>query len=205
MDKLLRRIGIVCVSILLVSCGGKASSSNAFDLSSLKTIGDVLALDTVNQSQYGFTDKYYAYVFEKDGVYYRASADIPSDVSKEIWDIDFEDENREEKINALLNPLPLKAVENLSEQIPPQSELDKYVGKTGQELFDEGWSYNYYNLEDMEAGLDHGPFSYRVKFNYDGEPMENTDDFDFYEAFKDLTVASIAFDGLGDATNLDGE
>ena len=42
-----------------------------------------------------------------------------------------------------------------------------------------------------------------VKFAYDGEPMENTDDFDFYEAFKDLEVLSVTYDGLGDATNLE--
>ena len=59
-----------------------------------------------------------------------------------------------------------------------------------------------YNLEDMEAGLYHGPFSFNVKFAYDGEQMENTDDFDFYEEFKDLKVSSVTYEGLGDASGL---
>ena len=86
-----------------------------------------------------------------------------------------------------------------------QEELDKNVGKTGQELFDDGWTYWYYNLEDMEAGLYYKDFAYTVRFEYDGEPMVNSDDFDFYEEFKDLKVSSVTFDGLGDAAVLEEE
>ena len=46
-------------------------------------------------------------------------------------------------------------------------------------------------------------FAYIVKFAYDGEPMVNSDDFDFYKAFKDLPVTSVTYDGIGDAANMD--
>ena len=35
-----------------------------------------------------------------------------------------------------------------------------------------------------------------------GEPLENDDDFDFYENFKDLKIRSVTYEGLGDATDI---
>ena len=185
--------------------GGNAESSSAaaFDPGTIKTMGDVFAYGNEENSQEAFTDVEYIYVLNIDGVYYRAIAEMPEDVSKAVWAIDFDDEDRTRKERELVAPLELKTFENLTEQIPSQEELDQYVGKTGQMIFDEGWTYSYYNLEDMEAGMDHGPFTYKVIFNYDGEPMVNSDDFDFYGEFKDLTIKSITFDSIGDATNIE--
>lgn len=49
----------------------------------------------------------------------------------------------------------------------------------------------------------YGPLSYIVKFAYEGEPLQNTDDFDFYEEFKGLQVESITYEGIGDATSIE--
>ena len=51
--------------------------------------------------------------------------------------------------------------------------------------------------------MNHGAFAYTVKFEYKGKQMQNTDDFDFYDKFKNLKVSSVKFEGLGDATNLE--
>ena len=179
------------------------SPSGAFDPSQVKTMGDVFAYAGEGDNQEAFSEEKYVYVLGIDGTYYRATADMPKDVSDQVWAVEFDDEDRDQKIKDLIAPLEVSSFENLSEQIPPQEELDKLVGKTGQELFDEDWDYSYYNLDDMHTSLYYGPFSYEVVFEYDGEPMENTDDFDFYEAFKDLKVSSVTFEGLGDAANLD--
>ncbi len=201
-------LALVAVLMALTACtktepsGAGQSAPSDFDPASLKTLADVYAASADGETQEGYSETEYVYVFQVNGVYYRAVAQLESDVSKELWDIEY-GEDQEQKIQALLGPVAVERVENRSEQIPSQEELDKLVGKTGQELFDDGWSYYYYNLEDMETGLYHGPFSYTVCFDYDGEPMENTDDFDFYAEFKDLTVSSVTFSGLGDATNLD--
>ena len=208
--KIILALGLALVAVLmaLTACtktepsGAGQSAPSDFDPASLKTLADVYAASADGETQEGYSETEYVYVFQVNGVYYRAVAQLESDVSKELWDIEY-GEDQEQKIQALLGPVAVERVENLSEQIPSQEELDKLVGKTGQELFDDGWSYYYYNLEDMETGLYHGPFSYTVCFDYDGEPMENTDDFDFYAEFKDLTVSSVTFYGLGDATNLD--
>lgn len=201
----------VLVLSLLAACGravpgGAASApadSGSFDPAAVKTMGDVFSYEDPEQQRESYSETYYVFVFQADGNWYRAVADLPQDVSETLWAIDFFDENRDQKIRDLISPLAVRSLENLSEQIPAQEELDGYVGKTGQILFDEGWTYWYYNLDDMEAGLYHGPFSYKALFEYDGEPMENTDDFDFYEEFKDLVILSVTCDGIGDAANID--
>ena len=201
-------LALVAVLMALTACtktepsGAGQSAPSDFDPASLKTLADVYAASADGETQEGYSETEYVYVFQVDGVYYRAIAPLEPDVSQKLWDTEY-DEDWDQKMLDLLGQVPVERVENLSEQIPSQEELDKLVGKTGQELFDDGWSYYYYNLEDMETGLYHGPFSYTVCFDYDGEPMENTDDFDFYEEFKDLTVSSVTFSGLGEATNLD--
>lgn len=209
---------IAMVLTLLAACGGSKGGDNgsggngnggsngsaaSFDPSQAKTMADIFAVADDENFQNGYTETKYAHVFYVGDVCYRAVADLPKDVSEKLWAIEFDDEDRDQKIKDIISPLEIASLDNLTEQIPSQEELDKLVGKKGQELFDDGWTYNYYNLEEMEAGLDHGPYSYMVKFDYDGEQMVNTDDFDFYEEFKDLTVSSIRYEGIGDACNLE--
>ncbi|MBQ1404534.1 MAG: hypothetical protein IIY85_04545, partial [Lachnospiraceae bacterium] len=183
--------------------GEESSAAVSFDPAQVKTMGDVFAAADEDNYQDLYTDTTYIYVFYVGDVCYRASADMPADVSEAVWDIEFDDEDKDQKVRDLISPLEVASLDNLTEQIPAQEELDKLVGKTGQDLFDDGWDYYYYNLDEMEAGLNHGPFAYIVKFAYDGEPMVNSDDFDFYEAFKDLPITSVTYDGIGDAANMD--
>ena len=193
--------------LALAACGKvekKESAAGGFDPSALKTMGDFFACadEDSDREQEAFSETQYVYVCQVEGAYYRAVAQLPKEVSEKLWAVEF-DENREQRIRELISPLAISSLENLSEQTPSQEELDKLVGKLGQDLFDDGWEYWYYNLEDMEAGMYHGVFSYAVRFQYDGEPMVNSDDFDFYEAFKDLPVSSVTLEGLGDAAYLD--
>ena len=174
-----------------------------FDPSQVKVLGDVFPYAGEGDLQEAYTETQYVIVFTEDDNYYRVYADLPKDVSEAIWAIDFDDEDKDQKIRDLISPLEISKLENLTEQIPPQEELDKLVGKTGQELFDDGWEYWYYDLDEMEAGLNYGPFSYTGLVDYDGPKMKNSDDFDFYAEFKDLTVKSVAFEGIGDATDLE--
>ena len=195
---------VAAVLLLLTACGQSAENESdatgGIDISQLKTLGDVFGYKDNGDFQEAYSTTSYVLVFNVEGVCYRVTAELPKDVSDAVWALD-DSEDKDQKAAELLAPVEISKVENLSENIPEQSELDKYVGKTGQELFDEGWSYWYYNLDEMEAGLNYGDYNYKVRFDYDGEPMENTDDFDFYEAFKDLTVSSVTFEGIGDAAN----
>ena len=168
-------------------------SSGSFDPSAVKTMGDILPYEA-------YSEKQFVYVFEADGVYYRAKAALTKEAADMVWGEEY-DEERDQKVRELISKLEIDSIENLSEQVPTQEELDKLIGKTGQELFDDGWTDFGYDLSEMNANMYHGDFAYIVHFEYEGEQMVNTDDFDFYEAFKDLKVGSVKFDGLGNAAN----
>ena len=207
MKKVFSIICVIAMAVmLLAACGQSGNSGNNggasgdFDITKVKTLADVFPY-VGEDYQEGWTDEQYSIVFGINDVYYRAIADMPKDVADAVWKIEFDDEKREEKVRELVSALET-VPENLTEKIPQQEELDKLVGKTGQELFDAGWTYWYYDLESMDAGMEHEGFSYNVKFDYDGEQMKNDDDFDFYEEFKDLKVSEITFEGLGDALGI---
>ena len=102
----------------------------------------------------------------------------------------------------MVAPLEVTHIDNVTEAIPAQEELDKYVGKTGSDLLDEGWSWSYYDLEEMKVGMTHGWFSYDVVF--EGK-IENKEDLDIEEAIKDLKVLSVSYAGLGDLTDIETE
>lgn len=167
------------------------------DLDTVTTLGQLLGLPDVG---YGFTGLTYVYAFEQDGNTYRAICDIPEETTQAIFDLDFDDPEYEKAYRELVSPLPVKAIENLTEGMPTQEEAEQYLGKTGQELMDDGWTVQFYNLEDMQFGMYYGPYSYAITFEGEVKDPEN---FDEYTDMGGLTVAAITCDGIGDATNVE--
>ena len=191
MKKISLFLALVLALSLLAGCGqsgGESASdtpeaaAGTSDIDSLKTIGDVLALEGAEFRQSAAYDNVFIYVFDLDGTIYRVFAPMSDDVFTAIMDLEID------------------RCENLSEQIPPQEELDKLVGKTGADLLDDGWSCSGYMLDTMEFWMDYGLFEYKVAF--DGS-LEMSDDFDEYEAIRPLTVKSVEYSDLGNATNLE--
>ena len=98
------------------------------DLDTVKTLGDLLGLPEVAT---GLTGTTYIYAFEQDGNTYRAICDVSEETAQAIFDLDFDDPDYDKKMNDLVAPLPVKAIENLTENLPSQKEADQYIGKTG--------------------------------------------------------------------------
>ena len=117
-------------------------------------------------------------------------------------DISFEDEDYEAQQAAILSPLAIDKIENLSEQILSQEELDKLVGKTGKDLQDAGWTFGGQDLSTMEFWMNYGAFSYTVVF--DGSvPESDWETFEAETGTADMTVKSATYNSLGDATNVE--
>ena len=176
------------------STAQETQAPEAAENAEFHTMADVFAYDSDNYASGG---DYYIYVFEKDGIIYRATAKFPPDVSEKVAAIDIFDEQYDAKVREAVAPLEIEKLDNLTEMIPPQEELDALVGKTGQDLLDDGWTIWSYQLDIMEFGLHHGPFAFTVVF--DGE-LEMTDSFDEYAAIAPLTIKSVTYDGIGDGT-----
>lgn len=203
-------ITITMLMLLLSACSQQSAvestvSAGPFDPAQIETVADLLPyLHESTDNQSCTTEEEYIVAFKAGDVYYRAEAEMTKGLYSKIEKVEY-DEDHDATVEEMLSPLKVVSIENLSEKIPSQEELDKLIGATGQELFDDEWTYWFYDLDEMKAGLYHGLFAYDVEFNYDGDPMENTDDFDFYKEFADLTVKSVTFSGLGDAADPEAE
>ena len=167
------------------------------DLDAVKTLGDLLGLPEVGT---GLTGTTYVYAFEQDGNTYRALCDVPEETAQAIFDLDFDNPDYDKKLNALIAPLPVKVIENLTENIPSQQEADQYLGKTGQELIDDGWTVYFYNLDEMQFGMNHGVYSYDITF--EGK-IKDPDSFNEDTDMGGLTVKAITCSGVGDATYME--
>ena len=184
----------VCM-IALAGIFGAARAET--DVSGFKTLSDVFAYESQNS---GFDHKNYVYVFEMDGVFYRAIAELPEEVSEAIYSWDYMDPDYDKKISEAVAPLPITKIENLSVMMPAQEELDALVGMTGQQLKNDGWSISSWQLDQMEFGMYHGLFAYTVIMEGDYVPNANYD-FDEDKDFAPLKVKSVTCDGIGDATS----
>ena len=89
----------------------------------------------------------------------------------------------------------MERCENLSEKMPSEDDLKKYVGKTGGDLLDEGWTTGSFDSYEAKIWMYYELFSYIVVF--DGE-IEYSDDLNIEAAIRDLKVKSVTLDGLGD-------
>ena len=205
-------IAVLTTGLLLAGCGNStgnsgnnsnsatpAAVSSSVDTTSFKTMSDIFALNP-EEKERGFMDTSFCYVFELDGVIYRAKGILTQEQIDQIFDLEFDDPDYETKYREIAGPVVIEQFDNLTEMIPPQEELDKYVGKTGQDLLDDGWTEGYgYNLDDMEFWLFKGPFAYNVVFESD-QKYENTEDFDVWKTIAPLKIKSVIYKGLGNAS-----
>ena len=193
---------LLCL-LLAVGCAGKPANTDTAEEFKCATMGEALAAADTDDKSFGSTDHYCCAVFEKDGVTYRAVAELPDGLSDKIWEVEY-DEDYDKNIADLVSGLPLIRFENLTEGLPTQADCDALVGKTGQELLDDGWESWGYNLETGEFWMEHGAYAYTVVFDtaFDLDSID-FETFDEYEAIAPLAVKSVACTGIGNgATNI---
>ena len=198
-------LALLMALFTMTACGGQDSGSDqgeAPSIDTVKTFGDVMALDT-EELQSAVGGGYVVYAFKYGDTYYRAKSAISEDVEQKYMDVDIFQEGYEKKQQKIIKNIEIDEMEDLSDQMLSQDELDALAGKTGQELVDEGWLFNGgHNLENMEFWMGYGPFNYSVFF--DGEVAESDyETFDDEADTRELTVRSAEFNSLGDATNIE--
>lgn len=195
---------LLMAMMALTACGGSGDSDSGdagdaapvTSVEELKTIGDIMALEASDYSTAVYEDQV-VYAFKLGDTYYRAKADISPEDAQAYWDVDYTAEDYEEQEAAIISPLEIREIENLSEQILSEEDCAALVGKTGQELQDAGWTYSGHDLESMEFWMEYGPFVYTVVF--DGEVAEaDYETFEDEAGTKDMAVKSVTFsDSLG--------
>lgn len=161
------------------------------DIKDAKTMADVLALPSNASSM---SEHYYALHFELNGNEYRAVSFIDKDTAAKVFALDFDDPEYDKKHNEIIAPLPIDRIDNLTEMIPSQEEMDKSIGKTAGELLDEGWRFYWCNLQDKQLGMTNGLFSYTLGYEGELQPGIEADE----ETVRPLKITSVGYDGLGD-------
>ena len=143
---------------------------------------------------YSYIPERFAAAFALNDVYYRVEAELPEGMYEQIEAIDFFDETREEQLKAMLSPLPVTRVGDLTSGILTQEELDALVGLTGQDLLDMGFEYGmgYSFWDKAEMYLENGLYEYHFFFN---ETVPEMEDYDaaLDEIMQTLTVAKAEF------------
>lgn len=221
-------LSVLILARLLSSCGNDWQAYNEeipppspamleFDFSSVienstvagvQTIGDVMALDGAEEYAYSMDRLSYIYVFVYEDVYYRIIAQVPQELSDKIWALDsFNDDEYEEKYNALIAQIPVGPIQDLSASVPLQEELDAVIGTTGEELLDTGWDISYYDAGTGEFTMDYGPYEFIVVFDGDIEIDEDSEDASYIieardNAIRPLTVRSVTYVRIGNPLNL---
>ena len=179
--------------------GAQGPVSGTAAIESLATIGDAMALEGAEFRQSSGEGNRFVYVFDLEGTHYRVIAPMTDEQFQEFMDLEFDDPDYDAKLEKVIGPLKIEKWENLNDMIPAQEELDQWVGTTGQELFDAGWTNSGWNLDNMEFWMDYGPFMYTVVME---GTVENVEEFD-EEDIAPLVVKSVTYNDLGDASYIE--
>lgn len=171
----------------LAACGGQQTSGNAgssatnqtaIDPSTWKTLGDSFALGVEARSA-GWDDNHYVSVFKIGDSYFRVVAKMDKETSEKLDAVDYSKEDAEEKAQEVLSNLVIESAEDLTDELISQDELDTYVGKTGKDLVDAGFTfqdYSVYGEGDTGAGFVKGDFCYLFMFDVSITDDQSTDE-----------------------------
>ena len=178
--------------------GTDTQTASGVKIDDLKVMGDVQKYQSIIEFTSYATDVL-VYGLKIDGIYYRASLRLSAAQAEQAGTLDLSTDEGWESLYALVADCPIGKIENLSDVIPSQETLNGYVGKTGQDLLDEGWDPVDYDLNVMQFRMNYELFAYTVEFN---GSLEGGEDFDMQAAIAPLTVKSVTFCELGSASEL---
>lgn len=198
-------LAVLMIMSLFVACkntegaptvSDEKAAETATELSSLKTFGDLLALEGAEMQGSSSGEKFFVYVFRYKDVYWRALVEMSEETREAYFNIDFFDPDREQKENEILAPLTIYRLDNLNDEILSEDECNAWVGKTGEELLNSGWKTGMgYNLDEATFFLAYKSFEYAVVFEAEGIPeiTDESGDFDETAAIRSLKVKSVTY------------
>ena len=150
------------------SDSGAAEQSSTVDVSSWKTLADALAAST-ERPGYGWDENYFvAEVHVNDNVI-RVVAKSDAETLEKSYDLDFNDEDYDAKFDEIVSGLEIVSAEDITAKRLTEADMAALVGKTGKELTDDGFTFEYYDMYGIEnscsALMSKDYFSYSVSFD----------------------------------------
>lgn len=184
----------LAMTISMTSCGAEPANKGDNEIAKLIDEG----WDSVMSS---CTEGVYKAVFTKDGSY-DSVMHVEAKMSKEQYeayeDIDFADDDAEDRQMEIITSIADVTVTDITDKVPTQEEMDKYVGKKVKDLENDGFE-NSGNSSDPDTGVVtfyyDGP-EYCVEIGFDKELKLDLDDLSTND-IRDLTIASVRMTALG--------
>lgn len=176
-----------------------AASTDAL-VNELKTISDAVNLEGATYNSWAATDKEFLYVFELGGSTYRVIADFQSDLPDDFFQYDFGSEEGKQALIDTVGSCAITKAENLSTGAPAQEDLDAFVGKKGQDMLDAGYRTGGLDADNNTFYIGYGVYTVDVVVEDD---IQVADEYDEEALFKDATIKSVTYNGIGDATYIE--
>lgn len=193
---------VLMLAATLVACGGSEkttdptvesteATSNA-DFASMKKLSEVIAVSSDGGT--ASNDQVISYIFKYNGKLYRAKAVNTAEIDERINALDFFAEDYQAQRDAILGEAELISVDDISDSIPTQDEMDALIGKTGQELLDMGFTIN--TCDASEEGI-----SCTMEKDYAAYIITCAEKIDYHEGidtealFKTMKVTKVEYNG----------
>ena len=200
-------------SPFMVACGNKDAGQEAapestttettdqaaLDMESWTTLGDALKTATGSLS-WGSSDKYFVCTFEAGDALVRVVGEMEDGINEKLGETDFFADDYDKQVTDVVGGLKLVSAQDLSGNILSQEEIDALVGKTGQELLDDGFtfsSYYMYGGEETGANFERDYIGYDLTFST-SITEETADSDDQGDSLKDAVVTAAEYIGPSD-------
>ena len=145
-----------------------SETEEAIDVSSMTTFKDIYAVadDMVASMN---DDKHFTAMFKTgDDKYIFAIAELDKDTKAKLDALDISASDYEKKAKEARSELKIETVEDVTGDRLDDEELAGYVGKTGKDLIDDGFtfsSYDMYGGEQTGGNFEKGYFAYEFVFD----------------------------------------
>ena len=177
---------------------GQAETTEAGGPETWKTISDIQKVEGLYENEKAHFENLFVYAFTVDGVIYRAVVNLTQEQSDALWALDIFDENYDQKEAEIVGSIPISQLDNMTERIPSQSDLDAWIGKTGEDMLKEGGRVSGWLTYEKQFYVDLGFFEYLVTVDGDLQIDENGES-EGEELFSPMVITKVEYYTLANA------
>lgn len=178
-------LGLALVAVPLTGCGGagggegtaedttesvatERKAEGSSDYTTWKTLGDAFAA-TSQDPEYGYDDSCYIGIIRTaDNKTVYVAAQMTPDAFKDASNVDVLEADAVTKMEDALSSLPIGFKEDITDKKVDTTTLESFVGKTGQDLVDAGFTFESYFMYDgpeTMATYANGYYGYNFTFD----------------------------------------
>lgn len=199
MKKIIKLLVTLLVLSCLCACSNTANETPAQPQTQTKNELAALYDQGYEPVQTSHTDNRWVAVYEKDYSVvdaYKVELEMDQETCDKLFEIDTFEKEGQKQYREIVESLPGCVITSLNSELPSDDEFDKYIGKTIQDLENDGYerSGNTYNEDGCMFYADGPKYSINIKVD-EVISYETIDDYSEND-IRALTIKSIEFSGF---------